>query len=74
MSIMGADKLSGAGQNGEKASSSQTTRATVTEEQDGLPTPVLEEKNPEYHVTHLHHSAALLPGDREGDGKVEGPG
>lgn len=71
---MGADRLSGAGQDGEKAGSSQTTQATVTEEQDGLPTPVLQEKNPECHVTHLHHSAALLPGDREGDGNVGGPG
>lgn len=42
---MGADRLSGAGQDGEKAGSSQTSQATVTEEQDGLPTPELQEKS-----------------------------
>lgn len=41
VSIMGADRLSGAGQDGGKARGSQTTEATST---DGLPTPALKEK------------------------------
>lgn len=60
VSIMGADRPSGAGQDGGKARGSQTTGAT-----DGLPTPALKEKkknnNPECHVTHLHRAAASLP-------------
>lgn len=65
VSIMGADRLSGAGQDGGKARGSQTAQAGIP---DGLPTPVLKQRqnHPDSHVTHLHHSAAWLPGDRRG--------